>query len=198
MIGRITGCIVEKNPNGTVILDVHGVGFEINVPPMLTASLKPAPEKTTLFIHTIVRDDSISLYGFPSKPYLVVFKLLLQVKNIGPKLAMSILSELKPEEVGAALQREDVSKFKKISGIGNKTAQMIIVELRDKFKSISLPSISQMHFPEGPVKEAASALIHLGFKPSEVQKVIEELKDFAAEGKQAEDIVREALSRIAR
>ncbi len=196
MIGRLTGTVIEKNAPGSIILDVGGVGFEVFVPTPLIPLLPAAPTKVTLFTYLMVREDSVALYGFPSKVHLAVFKLLLQVKNVGPKLALSILSEMKPEEVGMALQKEESEKFKRVPGIGKKTAEMIIVELRDKIRSMTLALPVESLPVGGPLPEVASALLHLGFKPAEVQKTVEEMKDLAAAGASIEQLIKEALARL--
>lgn len=198
MIGRLTGKILEKNPDGMVLVDVGGVGFEVLVPPSVATGLKLSPEQTTLFIHLSVRDDSVTLYGLSSRPQLIVFKLLLQVKNIGPKNAMSILSSMKPEEVAAALQREDVSKFKSVPGIGKKTSEMIIIELRDKIRKAHIPIPSVAPALGEKMQEVASALAHLGFRPPEIQKTLGGLKGLEKKGSSVEEIIREALSKLAR
>jgi Holliday junction DNA helicase RuvA len=198
MIGRLTGQVLEKHAQGIILLDVGGVGFEVHVLPSSVPTLLEAPAKTTLFIHLIVKEDAITLYGFPTKAHLMVFKLLLQVKNIGPKHAMSILSEMKPEEVGTALQREDSSRFKRVSGIGKKTAEMIIVELRDKIRTMRLAAPSEGPALGGALQEVASALLHLGFRPPDVQKTVEGLRDLEERGVGVEEMIKEALSRLTR
>lgn len=199
MIGRLSGKIIESTPDGLVLIEVGGVGYEVNVPASLRASLRPGAQDTVvLFTHLAVREDDMTLYGFPSRAGLLVFKMLLGVKNIGPRHAMSILSAMKPEEVAAALQREDVARFNAVPGIGKKTSELIIVELKDKVRkmNIALP-------PEAPalgrrLQEVASALLNLGFRPQDVQKTVEGLRGLDEKGASVEEIIREALARLAR
>jgi Holliday junction DNA helicase RuvA len=198
MIGRLTGKIIEKTAEGTVLLDVGGVGFEVRVPPSALAALKGAPAETTLFIHLAVREDALTLYGFTDKAQLLVFKLLLGVKNIGPKNAMGILSTMKPEEVASALSREDVARFSAVPGIGRKTSQMIIVELKDKIRKAHLEVPADAEPLGKPLQEVASALMHLGFRPPAVQKTLEGMRDMEARGAGIEEMIREALAKLAR
>ncbi|MFH1434241.1 MAG: Holliday junction branch migration protein RuvA [Pseudomonadota bacterium] len=194
MIGRLHGQIQEKGDDGQVLMDVGGVGFEVLVPRSEAAKLPLAPERTTLFIHLSVRDDAITLYGFPSRAYLLVFKLLIKVKNIGPRHAVNILSALKPEEVAAALQREDSDKFKAVSGIGKKTADMIILELRDKIRKTRLKAPSEEPLLKGKLQDVLSALLHLGFKQDEAGKAANALQAMEKDGAGVEEMIREALS----
>jgi len=194
MIGRLQGQVQEKSEDGLVLIDVGGVGFEVLVPQSEAARLPLAPDRTTLFIHLSVRDDSITLFGFPSRAYLLVFKLLIKVKNIGPKHAINILSAMKPEEVAAALQREDSDKFKAVSGIGKKTAHMIILELHDKIRKTRIKAPAEEPALEGKLQDVLSALLHLGFKQDEAKKAANELRDMEKGGAGVEEMIREALA----
>ena len=194
MIGRLQGQIQEKGDDGQVLMDVGGVGFEVLVPRSEAAKLPLAPDRTTLFIHLSVRDDAITLYGFPSRAYLLVFKLLIKVKNIGPRHAINILSAMKPEEVAAALQREDSKKFKAVSGIGKKTAEMIIIELRDKIRKTRIKASDEEPSLNEKLQDVLSALLHLGFKQDEARKAAMELRDMEKGGAGVEEMIREALA----
>ena len=196
MIGRLQGQIQEKGDDGHVLMDVGGVGFDVLVPRSEAEKLPLAPDRTTLFIHLSVRDDSITLYGFPSRACLLVFKLLIQVKNIGPKHAVNILSSMKPEEVAAALQREDSAKFKAVSGIGKKTAAMIIIELRDKIRKTRIKAPAEEPTLTGKLQEVLSALLHLGFKQDEAGNAADELRDMEKDGAGVEEMIREALTKL--
>lgn len=199
MIGRLSGKIIETTPDGLVLIEVGGVGYEVNVPAPVLAALRPGSQETAvLFTHLAVREDGAALFGFPSRVQLLVFKMLLGVKNIGPKNAMSILSAMKPEEVASALQREDVARFKAVPGIGRKTAELIIVELKDKVRKMNIVLPPEAPALGGKLREVASALLNLGFRPQDVQKTVEGLRGLDEKGAGVEEIIREALARLAR
>jgi len=199
MIGRLTGTIVETSPDGTVLLETGGgVGWEVRVPAELAPALEAAAGPVTLYIRCIVRDDAIALYGFPTRVALALFALLIQVKNVGPKHAMSVLGAMKPEEIVAALQSGDVARFKAVHGIGRKTAEMVIVELRDKIRKLSLEAAAAAPKLGGKLDEAAAALASLGFRPAEIQQALPALRELDRGGATVEDLIREALGLLTR
>ena len=194
MIGLLRGRIADRTEEGVVIVEVGGVGFEVHVPPEVSAM--PPGTETTLHVHTVVRDDAIALHGFGSRAQLSAFRLLLTVKNIGPKLAMSVLATLPPEEIAAALTRGESERFRRVPGIGSKTAQLIVVELRDKVRKLEREAPSSHPTLEGRLAELASALEHLGFKPAQAAKAAIEARDQGMAGAELETLVREALKRM--
>ena len=173
-----------------MILDVGGVGFEVHVPPQVA----PGETEIQLHVDTLVRDDAITLYGFPTRAHQVAFRLLRRVKNIGPKLAMSILCTLAPEEVAAALARGESERFRAVSGIGPKTAKLIIVELQDQARKLEREAPAAG--PAGRLGELARALEHLGFPPARAREAALTVKDLEAEGADLEALIREALRNI--
>lgn len=192
MIGLLHGRVVETTGDGTVILDVGGVGFEVHVP----RNAAPASEaEVTLHVDTLVRDDAITLYGFPTRGHLAAFRLLRKVKNIGPKLAMNIISTLAPEEVACALSRSEAERFRAVPGIGNKTAQMIIVELKDQVRKLEREAPAGTTLG-GKMGELMNALEHLGFPPVKAREAALAVKHLEEQGSDLETLIREALKNI--
>jgi Holliday junction DNA helicase RuvA len=192
MIGLLRGRIVETTGDGAVILDVGGVGFEVHVP----ANAVPGTgDDLTLHVETVVRDDGITLFGFPTRGHRSAFRLLRRVKNIGPKLAMNILSTLAPEEVACALSRSEAERFRAVPGIGPKTAQMIIVELRDQVRKLEKEAPAGGPLG-GKMGELMSALEHLGFPPAQAREAALAVKHLEAQGSDLETLIREALKSI--
>lgn len=197
MICQLTGIIREKIPEGIVVIEVSGVGYEVHVPVKLLNELSDKAHEVTLYTHMSVKEDGITLYGFPSRIHLSLFRLLLQVKNIGPKHAMKILSVMKPQEAAYALQRQDSSKFRSVPGIGKKTAEMIIVELKDKISKMQTELRSKTAASyDKKIDDVASALLHLGFRTSEVQNAISAIKESFATTSTVEQLIREALAKL--
>jgi Holliday junction DNA helicase RuvA len=191
MIGLLRGKVVERTGDGTVILDVGGVGFEVHVP--ANAAPPCSDEVVTLHVDTIVRDDAITLFGFPTRGHRIAFRLLKKVKNIGPKLAMNILSTLAPEEVACALSRDESERFRAVPGIGPKTAQYIIVELRDQVRKLEKEAPAARAGLGGRLAELTHALEHLGFPGPQAREAALAVKDLEEQGADLETLIREAL-----
>jgi len=191
MIGLLRGRITEKTGEGTVFVEVGGVGFEVHATP----DVGPGPGDVTLHVETVVRDDAIALYGFPTRGHIVAFRLLRTVKNIGPKLAMSILSSMPLEEVACALTRSEAERFRSVPGIGPKTAQLIVVELRDQVRKLERAAPPGTRLG-GKLGEITSALEHLGFPAAKAREAALAVRDLEAQGAELPTLIREALSRI--
>ncbi len=194
MIGMLRGKVVDRTVEGTVILDVGGVGFELRVPAMV--SLQTGSE-VTMQVETVVREDAITLYGFPTRGHLAAFKLLRKVKRIGPKLALAILSVMPPEEVAVALSRGETGRFKAVPGIGGKTAEMIVVELRDQVKKLEREAPAGSTLPAGKMAELVSALTHLGFRLERAHEAAANVKELEEKGADLSTLIREALRTMA-
>lgn len=193
MIGLLRGRIVERTAEGTVILDVGGVGFEVHVPGGGSLATGKDGGEITLHVDTIVRDDAIALFGFPTRGHLAAFRLLKKVKNIGPKLAMNILRTLAPEEVACALSRSEVERFRSVPGIGPKTAQLIIVELKDQVRKLEREAPAASAPLGGTLGELTRALEHLGFPPVKAREAAEAVGHLEKDGADLETLIREAL-----
>ena len=162
MIARLRGRLLEKKPN-QVLLDVQGVGYEVAIPVSTYYQLPDPPAETDLSIYTHVREDVLALYGFRTKDEKRVFEKLLSVSGIGPKLAITILSGLEAQELAPAIRHNDVAKLTRIPGVGRKTAERMVLELRDKLFEIGAERETT---PAGltPVEEdVLSALLNLGY-----------------------------------
>ncbi|MEO7328767.1 MAG: Holliday junction branch migration protein RuvA, partial [Minicystis sp.] len=176
MIGRLAGKIVEDTAEGTLVLDVNGVGYEVTVP--LGTVGRAAPDdagRVTLFIHTHVREDALLLYGFASLDERAAFKHLISVASIGPKIAMGILGAMSVADLGAAIARAETARLTKISGVGKKTAERIVLELKDR---ILAPTATQAAIQARPAAPTAKgellhgALTRMGFRPAEAERAV--------------------------
>lgn len=195
MIALLTGQIAHKSPDH-VILDVHGVGYRVMIP-FSTYYELPEEGAATLHIHTSVREDAIMLYGFRTRTEKSFFQLLISVSGIGPKLARDILSNIQPPQLAAALIQGDLHKLSAIPGIGKKTAERLVLELKDKAGKLDTGSLSAAEavgrsLPESSVlDDVSSALLNLGYKDVQVRKVLAELD--CAGGASVEEVLKQAL-----
>ena len=168
MIGRLKGILLEKQPP-EILLDVQGVGYELLLPMTSFYNLPEIGQEATLFTHLVVREDAHLLFGFAQKTDRTLFRELIKTNGVGPKLALAILSAMSVEDFAYAIEREELSKLVKIPGVGKKTAERLLVELKGKFKGIKqtdffiesshikTPSMAAQN--ETPLDEAVSALI---------------------------------------
>ena len=192
MIGRLKGVLAAKHPPWLVV-DVGGVGYELEAPMSTIFDLPEVGREVGLFTHYAVKEDTVALYGFLRETERTLFRTLQKVSGIGAKIALSVLSGVSTDEFARLVQSGDVAALTRIPGIGKKTAERIIVELRDRVDGIALASIGGGQpgtAPKDPVAEAGVALQQLGYKPAEVARLV---KDAAAPGDDAEAIIRKAL-----
>jgi len=163
MIGLLRGRLLEKRPN-QVILDVNGVGYLVAVPLSTFAALGELHAEVTLLIHTHVREDALSLYGFLSAREKHLFELLLGASGVGPTLALKILSGMNVEELVPAIRGGDLARLTKIPGVGRKTAERMVVELKDKLEAVTIESEKPAPAsPAGVEADVKSALVNLGY-----------------------------------
>lgn len=175
MIASLNGILLSRAPDLTIV-EVSGVGYKVSVSQQ-TYSKLPAPgEKIFLFIHTSVREDDISLFGFLEEEEKKIFQKLISVNGIGPKLALTILSGIPPQDLVEALHREDLSRLTAISGIGKKTAERMILDLKDKLEDMlsCAPSIPTTG-PRKIFEEAVSALTNLGYTRSIAERALSKM-----------------------
>ena len=182
MIALLTGTVAQKAPD-TVILDVHGVGYRVQIP-FSTYFELPEPGTTcTLFVHTHVKEDAIHLFGFRSDQEKQCFQLLLSVSGVGPKLARDILSNIQPPELANALAQGNITRLSAIPGIGKKTAERLVLELKDKIRKLDIgqPAVTATAQPAASelLDDVASALVNLGYKEAQVRKVLDEVETAA-------------------
>jgi Holliday junction DNA helicase RuvA len=203
VIGRLSGIIVDQTLDGACVLDVSGVGYEVFVPLGALGRLPRAPERVTLHVHTQMREDALTLYGFATLEDRSAFRTLLGVNGIGPKLALGIMSSLSASELADAVNRGDKARLKGISGVGPKLIERMVLELKDKLHFSgapgALPAPSRAPAPSsfaGVLGTVHGALVQMGFKPFEAETAIHKIQE-QAEGKQAEELLREALASLA-
>jgi Holliday junction DNA helicase RuvA len=179
MIARLTGQLVFKSPDH-LIVDVGGVGYRVLIP-LSTFYALSDDGPVSLFIHTHVREDAIHLYGFLDAFEKEVFGLLISVAGIGPRLAVTILSNIPARELCQGIDREDLKRLSAIPGIGKKTAERLILELKEKIRRLSLPlspaALAPSDAPQSHMMEdALAALVSLGYKENRAQKALESLE----------------------
>jgi Holliday junction DNA helicase RuvA len=195
MIARLTGIVAEKNEEG-IIIDVMGVGYRVF---MSMLSLGKAPrvgEKVTVRVQTIVREDAFDLFGFPNEEEEALFKLLTTVSHVGPRVALGVLSGIEPGELADAIRAGNVNRLKSIHGVGKKTAERLVLELRDKvglLGRIGGATVTHLPRPMGVAGELVSALVNLGYKPAEAEQRAESAKAKLGEDAKLESLLREAL-----
>ena len=194
MIARLNGKVLEKHPN-RVIVDVSGVGYDVQVPLSTFYGCGEPGAPIALRIHTHVREDQLALYGFATDLELVMFEKLIAVSGIGPKLALSVLSGIEPRDLVGAIQRNDLARLTGIPGVGKKTAERMCVELRDRLpKTIEASSAS----PADSVRDdLVSALANLGYHRQAIDKTLDKLLN-AREEQRFEDVLRAALKDLSR
>ncbi len=190
MIGRLKGILLHKQPPW-LVLDVHGVGYELEAPMSTFYDLPEAGKEVSLFTHYAVKEDSVALYGFMRENERRCFRDVQKVSGIGAKIALAILSGSSVDEFARLVQSGDVTALCRIPGIGKKTAERIVVELRDRAADLIGGGgfIGQTGVPADPVSEASIALQQLGYKPAEISKMVK----VAETGDTAEEIIRKAL-----
>ena len=199
MIARLTGIVAESGFSGCV-LDVHGVGYEVAIPVSTFEKLPQPGGEARLFIHTQVREDAIQLFGFATVEEKNLFRQLLNVSGIGGKLALSVLSAMPVQNFCAAVQSSDVKSLSRIPGIGKRTAERLVVELKDKVTSTGAACVFASpgeNAPATAVGDAALALEQLGFKRDAIDKVLKALASELPPAEQStENLLRQAIIRL--
>jgi len=196
MIGRLTGVLARKEPP-SLLLDVNGVGYELDAPMSTFYDLPATGDRVTLYTHLVVREDAHLLYGFSRESQRQLFRNLLKVNGVGPRVALAVLSGLSEQELITCLAHEDIARLIKVPGIGRKTAERLVIELRDKVDLAGAPMAGAARpasVPADPVQEAISALIALGYKPVEASRAVSLVPQA---GLRSEDIIRAALKGLA-
>lgn len=191
MIGRLRGILVSKQPPW-LLVEVGGVGYELEAPMSTVYDLPGLGKEVTLLTHYAQKEDSVSLYGFLTDAERALFRNLQKVSGIGAKIALAVLSGVSTNDFARLVQAGDVVALTKIPGIGKKTAERIVVELRDRVDGIAtnLPSGAPPGAPLDASGEAAVALQQLGYKPAETARLVQKV---AVDGDSAETIIRKAL-----
>jgi Holliday junction DNA helicase RuvA len=198
MIGLLRGVLLQKEPPA-LLLEAGGVGYEVEAPMTTFYDLPAVGQSVTLYTHLVVREDAHLLYGFSRESQRRLFRGLLKVNGVGPRVALAVLSGLSEQELVRCLMSEDVGRLTKVPGIGRKTAERLIIELRDKVTAPALPAGAA---PGGvvtpmaadPVDEAVAAMVALGYKPPEASRAV---RAVASEGLESAEIIRRALRAMA-
>ena len=190
MIGSLRGKLTEKRPN-QVLLEVGGIGYLVQVPLSTFAAVGALHAEATLLIHTHVREDQFSLYGFVTAREKRLFELLLSASGVGPSLALKILSGMNLEELIPAIRKGDLAQLVRIPGVGRKTAERIVVELRDKLIVEDVAEAGKPATRSQLESDVASALTNLGYDTRSVDKAIEKSRD--SNGSDFEDLLRASL-----
>jgi Holliday junction DNA helicase RuvA len=196
MIGRLSGVLIEKQAPD-LLIDVNGVGYEVQAPLSSFLDIGALGSKITLLTHLIVREDAQLLYGFSDKMQRTMFRTLIKVSGVGPKLALGILSSMDADTFARCIQNHEVTALTKMPGVGKKTAERLILEMQDRLKEwqIQAPlwaaeeqsdAVSRNHL----LAEAEAALISLGYKPQEATKMLNKMP---AEIDSSEEMIRRAL-----
>jgi holliday junction DNA helicase RuvA len=172
MIGSLRGKLIEKRPN-LVLIDVGGVGYQVVVPLSTFASLGALHSESTLLIYTHVREDQLALYGFFTAREKHCFELLISASGVGPSLALKILSGMSLEELIPAIRKGDLAQLVRIPGVGRKTAERMVVELRDKLAVVDVPQAGKPTTRSQLESDVASALVNLGYDSRSVDSAIE-------------------------
>ncbi len=199
MIGRLRGLLLDKQPP-RLLVDCHGVGYEIEASMTTIWALPEVNHEVTLHTQLIVREDAHLLFGFATLAERRLFQSLLKVNGVGARLALTILSGIQPDEFVVCIQRGDTARLTSLPGIGKKTAERLIVEMRDRVadwadsQSMSFTTSRDALVPDA-MADAVSGLIALGYKPQEASRLIHALE---AEGKTSETLIREVLRSLAK
>jgi Holliday junction DNA helicase RuvA len=204
MIGRLTGNVVAQEAEGAVVVDVAGVGYEVLVP--IGTVGRAAPDeggRCTLYVHTHAREDALTLFGFATEADRLTFRTLIGVSNVGPRTALAVLSALPAEDLARAIAGNDLTKLTSIPGIGKKTAERLVLELRDRLAkpaAMTARSGAALH-KDAPVSRVRDlllgALTRMGYRPAEAERAIAGLGTRVGVEPLA-DLVRDALSLLAK
>jgi holliday junction DNA helicase RuvA len=195
MIGRLRGVLLKKEPPA-LLLDVGGVGYELEAPMTTFYDLPALGETVTLHTHLVVREDAHLLFGFARESQRRLFRNLLKVNGVGPRVALAVLSGMSDDEFVRAVHQNDIERLTHVPGIGKKTAERLIIEMRDKLATelpAETPSAAATANGD-PVSEAVTALIALGYRPNEASRMV---RAVPSSGLATEEIIRHALKAVA-
>lgn len=199
MIGRLKGTLLEKQPP-FLLIDVNGVGYEVQAPMTTIYELPAIGTEVVLHTHLAVREDAHVLYGFLRETDRSMFRNLVKISGVGPKLALAILSGMSADEFAACVHAGDSAALKRLPGVGMKTAERLVVEMKDRIKdwregeqAVVAGAAAASTAPD-PVRDAVSALIALGYKPQEASRMVNGIE---TEGLSSEEVIRQALRSVA-
>jgi len=192
VIARLSGKVSEKGADHAV-LDVGGVGYLVHLSAVSLAQLPPNGQAATLRTFTNVRQDAIELYGFATEDEESVFRALIDVKGVGPRAAQNILSGIQAKDLAAAIAQGDVARLTKVPGIGKKTAERLVVELKEKLALLARAAGPAKAAPgAGALEQLRTALVNLGYKAPQAEGAVDRVRD-GADGKKVDELLRDAL-----
>ena len=195
MIGQISGTLVYKHPP-QLLVDVGGVAYELEAPMTAFYELPETGEKVSLFTHLVIRDDAHLLFGFSDLRQRDVFRVLLKISGVGPRVALALLSGLTAEELTACVAAGDIAQLTRVPGIGRKTAERLVIELRDRLEAVAGPGSDASGVSLTPQQDAVSALMALGYRENEANRAVRAVE---VDGTPAvETLIREALKALSR
>ncbi|MEH0758221.1 Holliday junction branch migration protein RuvA [Vibrio sp. 16] len=200
MIGRLRGILIEKQPP-ELLIEVNGIGYEVQMPMSCFYELPNIGEEAIIYTHFVVREDAQLLYGFNTVKERALFREVIKANGVGPKLGLGILSGMTASQFVASVEREDISTLVKLPGVGKKTAERLVVEMKDRLKGWSAGDLFTPFTDAAPVdstptatnsaeEEAVSALLALGYKPTQASKVVAQI---IKPGMSSEELIRDAL-----
>jgi Holliday junction DNA helicase RuvA len=201
VIGRLRGIILEKQPP-QVLLEVQGVGYEVQMPMTCFYVLPETGKEAIVYTHFVVREDAQLLFGFTNRQERALFRELIKVNGVGPKLALAILSGMSAQQFVNTVERQEISALIKLPGVGTKTAERLVVEMKDRFKGMNgelfalgggdLPASIPVNAAsaDDPESEAVAALVSLGYKPQEASRMVNKV---ARPDADCESLIRDAL-----
>ena len=195
MIAYLEGKLIEKNPTH-LILEVNGVGYSVNIPVSSYASVGEVGQTVKVLTYQYVREDELKLYGFSSHQERDLFELLISVNGVGPRVALGILSSISVEDFQRSVLAEDLDVLTHISGVGKKTAQRLIVELKEKLGKVDLGIEKAVEVKEGigiPAEEAVLALVYLGYNKLDARKAVQKANSESEESLPIEELIKRAL-----
>lgn len=195
MIGRLRGVLIEKRAPWLVVELANGLGYELEAPMSTFYRLPELNQAVILYTHQVVREDAQLLYGFAEERERVFFRHLIKVNGVGPKLALTILSNFDPQAFVFCVTHNDVAGLTRVPGVGKKTAERLIIEMRDRLDESSLPlsTTSSPASANSALQEAISALVALGYKPAEASRAVAQLE---TTGLTCEEIIRQTLQKV--
>jgi Holliday junction DNA helicase RuvA len=192
VIARLSGTVAEKGADFAVV-DVGGVGYLVHLSAVSLAALPPQGEAATLRTFTNVRQDAIDLFGFATEEEEAVFRALIDVKGVGPRAAQNILSGIQARDLARAIAQGDVARLTKVPGVGKKTAERLVVELKEKLALLARAAGPAKAAPgAGALEQLRTALVNLGYKQPQADSAVDALRE-GAEGRKLDELVREAL-----
>lgn len=197
MIGRLSGRLLSVDET-IVVIDVAGVGYEVELTSAARAVLPRTGEPVELYTHLNVREDAHYLFGFRDALERDLFRLLIKVSNVGPRLAMTVLSGIEPGDLVACVRDNDPSRLTRLPGVGRKTAERLVMELKDRIEKLPVVQRTVSNVPRRitvprVIEEAESALVGLGYRPAEASRAV---NGVFVEGLSTEEVVRQALRRM--